>query len=57
MTELVLKSKMDRQKSDSIIIFLKSWGIDVEIKPLSVLVRGKHIFQRNFGQSALYFCY
>ena len=32
MTELILKNKVDRQKLDSIIIFLKSMEIEAEIK-------------------------
>jgi len=32
MTELILKSKIDRRKLNSIIGFLKAWDIDAEIK-------------------------
>jgi len=32
MTELILKTKVERKKLNSILIFLKSWGIDAEIK-------------------------
>ena len=32
MTELILKSKIDRKKLNSIVGFLKAWDIDAEIK-------------------------
>jgi len=32
MTELVLKGKIDQEKLASIVNFLMSWGIDVEVK-------------------------
>jgi hypothetical protein len=32
MTALILKSKLDSKKLDSLILFMKSWDIDVEIK-------------------------
>jgi hypothetical protein len=45
MTELVLKNKIDKRKLDSIIHFLKSWDIDVEVKNTRVnKVRKKDIF-------------
>ena len=54
MTELVLKSKMDRQKLDSIIIFLKSWGIDAEIKTTAKTKQAdtKELFSESFGMWA-----
>jgi hypothetical protein len=54
MTELVLKNKIDRKKLDSIIIFLKSWGIDAEIKTTTKTktVDTKELFSESFGMWA-----
>ena len=54
MTELVLKNKINRQKLDSIVIFLKSWGIDVEIKTASKSKKTdvKELFSESFGMWA-----
>lgn len=35
MTELILKSKISHNKLDSIVGFLKAWGIDAELKTTS----------------------
>jgi hypothetical protein len=32
MTELILKSKLEQKKLDSLIRFMQSWNIDVEVK-------------------------
>ena len=54
MTELVLKSKIDRKKLDSIIIFLKLWGIDAEIKTTAKTKKTdtKDLFSESFGMWA-----
>jgi len=54
MTELVLKNKINRQKLDSIIIFLKSWGIDAEIKTTDKSKKEdtKELFSESFGMWA-----
>jgi hypothetical protein len=54
MTELILKNNIDRQKLDSIIIFLKSWGIDAEIKSTEIKKNAdtKTLFAESFGMWA-----
>jgi hypothetical protein len=32
MTELILKNDIDKRKMEALISFLKSWGIDAELK-------------------------
>ncbi|MDR0795407.1 MAG: hypothetical protein LBE79_05030 [Tannerella sp.] len=49
MTELILKNRIDRKKLNSIVIFLKSWGIDAEIKTISS--RKKNNKEDPFSQS------
>ncbi len=54
MTELILKSNIDKQKLDSIIIFLKSWGIDAEIKSTATKksTDTNDLFAESFGMWA-----
>ena len=54
MTELILKNKIDRQKLNSIIMFLKSWGIDAEVKTTSThrKVDAEELFSQSFGMWA-----
>ena len=53
MTELVLKGKIDRKKLDSIVNFLRSWDIDVEIKESATKEEGENtIFSESFGMWA-----
>jgi len=51
MTELILKNKIERQKLDSMIVFLKSWGIDVEVRTTATTKKGgaKGLFAKSFG--------
>jgi hypothetical protein len=42
MTELRLKSKIDRKKLISIVNFLKAWDVDAEIKTTSVEKNNKN---------------
>jgi len=51
MTELILKNRINRKKLNSIVIFLKSWGIDAEIKPIRTQ-KNENIeepFSQSFG--------
>ena len=54
MTELILKNKIDRQKLNSIVLFLKSWGIDAEIKTTAVPKKANAAepFSQSFGMWA-----
>jgi len=50
MTELILKNRIDRQKLNSIVIFLKSWGIDAEIKTIKTpKIKVEEPFSQSFG--------
>jgi len=51
MTELILKNKIDRHKLHSIVLFLKSWGIDAEIKTTATQkkVKVEEPFSQSFG--------
>ena len=51
MTELILKNKVDRKKFNSIVIFLKTWGIDAEIKTTSAPKKAyaEEPFSQSFG--------
>jgi hypothetical protein len=35
MTELILKSELDQKKLEGLILFMKSWDIDVEVKTIT----------------------
>jgi hypothetical protein len=35
MTELILKNEIDKKRLDSLLLFLKSWNVDVEVKASS----------------------
>ena len=53
MTELVLKGEIDQKKLDSIVNFLRSWDIDVEVKGASTKKRKqKAFFTESFGMWA-----
>ena len=55
MTELILKNRIDRQKLNSIVIFLKSWGIDAEIKTTVATPDNTNMeepFSKSFGMWA-----
>lgn len=55
MTELVLKGKIDQKKLDAIVLFLKSWDIEVEVKTVSKKKKGEtkdHLFTDTFGMWA-----
>jgi len=54
MTELILKNKVDRQKLNSIVIFLKTWGIDAEIKTTADPKKeyAEEPFSQSFGMWA-----
>jgi hypothetical protein len=54
MTELILKNKVDRKRLNSIVIFLKSWGIDAEIKTISTQKKDdeEEPFSQSFGMWA-----
>ena len=54
MTELILKNKIDRKKLNSIILFLKSWGIDAEIKTNITprQINTEEPFSKSFGMWA-----
>ena len=50
MTELILKNRIDRQRLNSIVIFLKSWGIDAEIKTNTIpKIKVEEPFSQSFG--------
>lgn len=50
MTEIILRGITDRKKLDSIINFLKSWDIDVEIKTnTKKKAEKKGLFEDSFG--------
>ena len=52
MTELILKNRIDRQKLNSIVIFLQSWGIDAEVKTTVATPEKTNAevpFSRSFG--------
>ncbi len=48
MTELILKSKINHQKLNSIVRFLRAWDIEVEVKTSSEK-KNKNIKFTNFG--------
>jgi hypothetical protein len=53
MTELILKNRVDRQRLNSIVIFLKSWGIEAEIKTTTTpKIEVKEPFSQSFGMWA-----
>ena len=54
MTELILKSEIDRTKLNSIIAFLNSWGVDTEIKMNAISKKSgmKGLFAESFGMWA-----
>jgi len=53
MTELVLKNRVNKQKLDSIIYFLKMLNVDVEVKNLAQKkVIKKDPFAETFGMWA-----
>ena len=54
MTELILKNRLDRKQINSIVIFLKSWGIDAEIKTIATQKKTnkEEPFSRSFGMWA-----
>jgi len=53
MTELVLKGQIDQKKLDAIVVFLKSWDIDVEVKMVTGKKKEKKpIFTESFGMWA-----
>ena len=50
MIELILKNRVDRQRLNSIVIFLKSWGIDAEIKTITTpKIKVEKPFSQSFG--------
>jgi hypothetical protein len=53
MTQLILKSRIDHQKLNSIVVFLKSWGIDAEVKTNSTpRTKVEDPFSQSFGMWA-----
>ena len=53
MTELILKNRIDRQRLNSIVTFLKAWGIDAEIKTTTTSkIKVKEPFSQSFGMWA-----
>lgn len=36
MTEIILKNNIDKRKMDALLSFLKSWGLDAELKTTDV---------------------
>ncbi len=53
MTELVLKGRISQKKLDSIINFLKSWDIDVEVKATAATKKAdENPFAESFGMWA-----
>ena len=54
-TELVLKNEVDHQKLNSIVIFLKTWGIDAEIRTIATrkkAIAKEEPFSQSFGMWA-----
>ena len=53
MTELILKNRIDQQRLNSIVIFLKSWGIEAEIKTTTIpKIEVEKPFSQSFGMWA-----
>ena len=53
MTELILKNRIDRQRLNSIVTFLKAWGVDAEIKTTATSkIKVKEPFSQSFGMWA-----
>jgi len=53
MTELILKNGVNRQRLNSIVIFLKSWGIDAEVKTTTTSkMKVEEPFSQSFGMWA-----
>ena len=53
MTELILKDRIDRQRLNSIVTFLKSWGIEAEVKTTTTPKIGvEKPFSQSFGMWA-----
>jgi hypothetical protein len=43
MTELIIKNDIEKKKMDGLLLFLKSWDIDAEIKPAKKIAKDKRI--------------
>jgi hypothetical protein len=41
MTEIILKNNIDKNKIDALLSFLKSWGLDAEIRTSNVTANKK----------------
>jgi hypothetical protein len=53
MTELILKDKIERKKLDALVMFLKSWDIDAEIRTITTKKESKKkLFKETFGMWA-----
>ena len=53
MTELIVKNRVDRQRLNSVVIFLKAWGIEAEIKTTTTpKIEVEKPFSQSFGMWA-----
>ena len=54
MTELILRSSIDREKLNSIVMFLNSWGVVAEVKTTTASNRAsaESLFAESFGMWA-----
>ncbi|MDR0575205.1 MAG: hypothetical protein LBG96_14510 [Tannerella sp.] len=43
MTELIIKNDIEKKKMDGLLLFLKSWDIEAEIKPAKKTAKDKRI--------------
>jgi len=41
MTEIILKNNIDKNKIDALLSFLKSWGLDAELRTSNVTTNKK----------------
>jgi len=49
MTQLVLKGNIEKKKLDSLLLFLRSWDIDAEIKTATQKEKKYEPFTESFG--------
>ena len=54
MTELILKNRVSQRKLDSIVFFLRTWGVDAEIKTAATkkIEDTNELFAESFGMWA-----
>jgi hypothetical protein len=53
MMELILNDKIERKKLEALLVFLKSWDIDAEVRTITTKKEStKKLFEKTFGMWA-----